>query len=106
MLGELVALFPWFGFFYIMYAFVAIPALLWAISYMYALGTGALVLGILLDIIIVGASFMLFYHFQVIANHVLAGASAASNATASPRSDLEHPTVSVEAVEVEMMANK
>jgi len=64
MLGRHALSYTWFGVFYMCFTFIACPFLLFACSFLIELGTGGLIVNIILDVIIVGGAFTTIYKFD------------------------------------------
>ena len=73
----------WFGTFYILVAFVMVPLLLFAFSFLISLGPGGIVLNIILDVPLIVGAVLLIYKIDVLGwlVHVFGGAVPARTST-------------------------
>lgn len=66
MLGERTLTYRWFGFFYLMVGFIAVPLLLFGCSYTINLGAGGIVLNIILDALIIVPAIFAVVRFDIV----------------------------------------
>merc|ERR550514_1857927 len=63
LMGEYVSAFPWFGMFYILVAFVALPLALYLCSLLLNFGMVGLIANVVLDVLVVGGTLALMKNF-------------------------------------------
>merc|ERR1719201_2898261 len=63
LMGDYVVMFPWFGMLYIVVSFVALPIALYFSSLLLNFGTVGLIANAVLNVVLVGGTFVLMIHF-------------------------------------------
>jgi len=63
-LGVIVTKHPWFGMFYVFYAFVTIPLLLYGFSTLFDMGAGGIFFGVVFTVAIIVGAFLSIYKFE------------------------------------------
>jgi sodium-dependent phosphate cotransporter len=66
LMGDYVVMFPWYGVLYIVVAFIALPVALYFSSLLLSYGTFGLVANMVLNVLLVGGTFMLMTNFATV----------------------------------------